>query len=101
MFLIMFQTFAYLQIFNVLNARRPSYKDLNPVGGISILTAVCVVLLLGFQFSLVYVPRLTGFGSIGELTNLLCMAIGASSVLWFVACKMLLRFLIGIDETKA
>ena len=101
MFLIMFQTFAYLQIFNVLNARRPSYKDLNPVQGISILTAACFVLLLGFQFSLVYIPKLCGYGSIDELTNLLCMAVGACSVLWFFACKVLLRFVIGIDDKQA
>lgn len=56
MFLILFQTWAYLQIFNIINARRPSFKDINPIGGISILMCVVIVLLLGFQFSLCYVP---------------------------------------------
>ena len=48
MFLVIFQTFAYLEIFNILNARRPSVKDLNPLGGISFLTIVALIFLLGF-----------------------------------------------------
>jgi hypothetical protein len=59
-----------------------------------------MVVLLGFQFSLPYIPMITGFGSITTLTNLLCMAIGAVSIIWFWLCKILLRFLIGIDSAK-
>lgn len=48
MFLIIFQTFAFLQIFGIFNARRPSYKDLNPFEGVSILFMLCICGLLAF-----------------------------------------------------
>lgn len=66
MYVILFQTFAFLQLFNLVNVRRPSYKDLNPLSGISLGTAIILIFLLGFQFSLVYIPRFAGFGSINE-----------------------------------
>ena len=47
MFLIIFQTYAYMQIFNILNARRPSYKDLNPFEGFHFLTNFTVFILVG------------------------------------------------------
>ena len=71
---------------------------MNPIGGISVLMCVVIVLLLGFQFSLCYVPQLLGFGSIPEYTNLLCMAMGACSVVWFTAWKVAMRFIAGSDD---
>ena len=99
MFLILFQTFAFMQIFGILNARRPSYKDVNPFDGISILTCVCLILLCGFQFGLVALPAALGYGTITPISNLLCLGMGACSTIWFVACKVLLKFIIG-DEKK-
>lgn len=99
MYAVLFQTFCYLQLFNLFNARRPSFKDLNPLHGISILTAVCLALLLIFQFSIVYVPRIFGYGSLNEWSNLLCMAIGGGSCLWFAFCKSILRFAVGVENT--
>ena len=101
MFLIIFQTFAYTQIFNILNARRPSYKDINPVEGISILTCVILVFLLGFQFCIAQVPLMLGYGTIPIFTNLLCMGIGAGSVAWFVICKFFLLFILGGEDSYA
>lgn len=48
LYLILFQTFAFLQLFNVLNARRPSFKDLNPLSGITFATAWRITLLIAF-----------------------------------------------------
>ena len=73
---------------------------MNPLQGISILTACILLLLLGFQFSLVYIPRFGGYGSISEWSNLLCMAIGACSCLWFAFCKSVIRFAVGDMVTK-
>ena len=100
MYVVLFQTFAYLQLFNLLNARRPSFRDMNPLQGISILTSVILVLLLGFQFSLVYIPRFAGYGSISEWSNLFCMAIGGCSCLWFALCKSVIRFAVGDVVSK-
>jgi len=100
MFLILFQCFAYMQICNILNARRPSYRDLNPLSGISFFTSLCGLALLGFQFSLCYVPSFFGFGSIDEYTNLVCMAVGAASVVWFMIAKISLRFFVEIEQAK-
>lgn len=57
-----------------------------------------LVLLLGFQFSLCYIPKLAGFGSIPELTNLLCMTIGACSVVWFTFWKAVMLFIVGRED---
>jgi len=88
-----------MQIFNILNARRPSYKDLNPVEGISFLTCVVLVLLLGFQFSIAQVPLMLGYGTIPIFTNLLCMGLGACSVIWFIMCKIFLFFVHGGEDS--
>ena len=48
MYVIIFQTFAFLQIFNILNARRPSFRDINPLKGISVKTVTAMVLMLVF-----------------------------------------------------
>ena len=93
MFLMIFQTFAYLQIFNILNARRPSFKDINQFQGISVLTVVILILLLGFQFGLAYIPYLLGLGSITEYANLACMCLAACSTVWFFFTKSVFKFL--------
>ena len=100
MFLILFQTFAYMQIFGILNARRPSYKDLNPFGGISLLTCATLIFLLGFQFCIAQVPLMLDYGTIELYTNLTCMGIGLCSVIWFVVCKALLKFVIGEERVR-
>ena len=100
MFIIIFQTFAYLQIFNIFNARRPSVKDLNPFAGISILTCLAVILLLGFQFSLLYLPTFLGYKTIDEYSNLICMGLGAASLIWLFFCKAALRFFISKDDSN-
>lgn len=98
MFLIIFQTFAFLQIFNILNARRPSYKDLNPFEGVSFLFIIALCCLLGFQFAMCAVPLTLGYGTIPMLTNALCMAIGACSVVWFTAFKAVMLFFMGGED---
>ena len=98
MFLILFQTWAYMQIFAIFNSRRPSYKDINPFSGVSILMVVVLILLLGFQFSLVYIPKIFDYGTMHELTNLLCMAMGAGSIVWFTFCKLFMFFVVGRDD---
>jgi len=98
MFLIVFQTFAFLQIFNILNARRPSYKDMNPFEDISFLFCVVFIVLLGFQFAICAVPTIFGYGTIEMYTNLICMAIGASSVLWLTMWKAIMRFILGGED---
>ena len=100
LYIILFQTFAYLQIFNTLNARRPSYKDLNPLKGISIGTVVCLVFMLALQFSFAYLPLIAGYGSISTYPNLLCMAVGASSVLWFILCKIFMRLIVSTNNPE-
>ena len=89
-----------MQIFNILNARRPSYRDLNPFSGISFLTIAVIILLLGFQFALVTVPSMLGYGTIPLFTNLLCMGIGACGVVWFVATKAFLKY-ISLDDDRS
>ncbi len=79
----LFQTWAYIQIFSIFYARRPSYKDMGPFSGLSILVCVVLVLLLIFQFSLCYIPMIFGFGTISAHVNLLCMVIGVVSIFWF------------------
>ena len=64
LYVILFQTFAFLQLFNVLNARRPSYKDLNPLAGMKFTTALKLLLLIGFQFGLAYLPLAVSHGTI-------------------------------------
>ena len=88
-----------MQVFNILNARRPSYKDLNPVEGISLLTCVVLVFLLGFQFSIAQVPLMLGYSTIPIFSNLLCMGIGACSVVWFIICKIVLFFVLGSEDS--
>ncbi len=98
MFLILFQTWAYMQIFAIFNARRPSYKDINPFQGLSVLTCVIILLLLGFQFSLCYIPMIFGYGTMGSLVNLLCMAMGACSIVWFTFWKAVMLFIVGRED---
>ena len=95
MFLVIFQTFAFMQIFNILNARRPSYRDLNPFRGISLLTLVALILLVGFQFALCYVPIMFGYTTVDLYTNLACMCLGAGTVIWFASFKALIQFFNG------
>ena len=82
-FMTLFQTWAYMQIFSIFNARRPSYKDMGPFSGLSTLVCVVLTLLLIFQFSLCYIPMIFGFGTISANVNLLCMAMGVVSIVWF------------------
>ena len=100
MFLIIFQTFAYLQIFNILNARRPSYKDLNPFEGLSFLTVFIVIVLLGFQYGVACIPTLFDYGTIGYYENLLCMAVGAGSLVWYTLLKMFIWLIKGSGDHK-
>ena len=81
-----------MQIFNILNARRPSYRDINPLKGISVLTFLAVHLLVAFQFALCYVPLMFGYATIDLYTNLACMGLGAGSVVGFAIYKILLQF---------
>ena len=97
-FMTLFQTWAYMQIFAIFNARRPSYKDMGPFSGLSILVCVVVALLLIFQFSLCYIPMIFGFGTISEEVNLLCMIIGAISIFWFYFCKGVLFIFTGTKD---
>lgn len=60
------------------------------------ITLLIIVLLLGTQFSLVYIPMALGFGTIHEYTNLVCMALGALLVVWVIFCKATLRFFIQV-----
>ena len=46
MLFIMFQTFAYMQIMSMINVRRPSYRDINPLSGINRLTVLGLTVLL-------------------------------------------------------
>ena len=92
MFLIIFQTYAYMQIFNILNARRPSYKDLNPFEGFHFLTNFTVFILVGVQFLICFIPLTLGYGSISIIINLLCAGLGALSVIWFTLFKLVCYF---------
>lgn len=98
MFLILYQTFAFLQIFNIINARRPSYKDINPFEDFSILTGCVIFLLLCFQFTICYLPELIGLNTLSIWSNLICMAMGGISVLWFTGFKMILMFVLGGED---
>jgi len=98
MFMIIFQTFAYMQIFAIINARRPSFKDINPFEDFSILTASAIFLLLCFQFTVCYMPLVVGINSISIWSNLLCGAMGALSVIWFTVCKMVMAFILGGED---
>lgn len=98
MFLIIFQTFAFMQIFNILNSRRPSYKDMNPFEDISILFCVMLIVLLSFQFAICAVPLMFGYGTIDIYTNCLCVAIGACSVVWLTSWKIIMRFILGGED---
>ena len=68
------------------------------MAGISILTCVMLVILVGIQFCICEVPLLFGYGTIPLYTNLLCMAIGGCIVAWFMLCKLLLRFIMGGED---
>ena len=73
-----FQTFAYLQIFNILNARRPSLRDPNSFKGLSVTIIIIVALLTLIQFCLAsYAPDFFGYGTLSTIDNFKCMAIGA------------------------
>ena len=98
MFMIIFQTFAYMQIFAIINARRPSFKDINPFEDFSILTASAIFLLLCFQFTVCFMPLVVGINSISIWSNLLCGAMGALSVIWFTVCKMVMAFILGGED---
>lgn len=98
MFLIIFQTFAFMQIFNILNARRPSYKDLNPFEGFHFLTNFTVFILVGVQFLICYIPSTLGYGSISIVTNVLCMGLGALSVIFFTLFKCACYLMMGGDS---
>ena len=83
-----FQTFAYLQIFNILNARRPSLRDANSLKDLSAIIIVIVALLTLIQFSLAsYAPDYFGYGELSTTDNFKCMAIGAGQVLFFIFYK--------------
>lgn len=97
-FLLMFQTFAFLQIFNILNARRPSFKDLNPLEGIGWETGACLVLLLIVQYCMCYVPNSLGYRTIDAWSNLVCLAIGGFSVAWFTLLKVFMRIATGEED---
>lgn len=98
MFLIIFQTFAFLQIFNILNSRRPSYKDLNPFEDVSFLFLGVLICLIGFQFSVGAIPLILGYGTISMYTNMICCGIGAFSVGWFTGWKAIMRFILGGED---
>ncbi len=59
---------------------------------------IVLIFLLGFQFSLVYIPKIFDYGTMHELTNLLCMAMGAGSIVWFTLCKLFMFFVVGRDD---
>lgn len=80
-----------MQIFNIINARRPSVHDFNPLAGISWFTLVSLKLMLCFQFFICYVPEAFGYTTIDVYTNLACLGIGAGSVAWFIASKLLIH----------
>ena len=100
MLFIMFQTFAYMQIMSMINVRRPSYRDINPLSGINTLTVVGLVLLLVLQFSLGFVAWLLGYGGIDAMTNLKCLGVAASTVLAFIVAKIILRVYYGLEEKE-
>ena len=86
-----FQTFAYLQIFNVLNARRPSLRDTNSLKDLSVIIIIIVAMLTLIQFSLAsYAPDYYGYGTLSTVNNFKCMAIGASQVPFFILYKSIL-----------
>ena len=96
--MIIFQTFAYMQIFNIINARRPSFKDINPFEDFNTLTAASLFLLVCFQFCVCFLPGVIGINTISIWSNLLCGALGAASVFWFAVCKMVLAFILGGED---
>ena len=98
MFLILFQTFAFLQIFNIFNARRPSYKDLNPFEGISALFMIVFTTLLAFQFAVCASPVMFGYGTIELYTNLICLGLGICSAGWFTVWKAIMLFVLGGED---
>ena len=77
----------------MLNARRPSYRDINPFQGISFVTLVAMIAMLGFQLVLCYVPIVLGYNTIDIYTNLICMGLGAFSVVWFGLFKILIQLI--------
>ncbi len=99
-FVIIFQTYAYLQIFNIFNARRPSYKDLNPIEGLGWVTCAVVFMLLSFQYGIVLLPKLFNYGTIGYYENLLSMGVGAGSIVWFLLIKTFIWLIKGSGDQK-
>lgn len=98
MFLIIFQSFAFMSLFGIFNARRPSYKDLNPFEGVSVLFLLVFTGLLTFQFSICAIPLVLGYGTISMNANLLCLGVGAVSVGWFTAWKTIMYFILGGED---
>ena len=99
-FVIIFQTYAYLQIFNIINARRPSYKDLNPFEGLTLLTCAIVFMLVGFQYGIVLLPKLFDYGTIGYYENLVAMAVGFGGIIWFLLIKTFVWLIRGSGDQK-
>lgn len=97
-FLVIFQTFAYMQIFSILIARRPSYKDLNQFEGMGWETLACVVLLIVIQFFFCYLPDCFGYTTISGWSNLVCLFIGGFSLVWFATWKVFLRIVTGEEQ---
>jgi hypothetical protein len=98
MFLILYQTFAFMQIFNILNSRRPSFKDINPFEGISILTVMVLIGLVTLQFTICYIPGMFGYNTISLWANCVCMGLGGASVAWFTASKAMMSFILGGED---
>ena len=93
----MFATFAYFQIFNMLNARVPGINDnINPFNSIHTIVVILLPLILIFQFvALSFMPGFFGIGKLSVISNFIAMGIGASSVLWFIVCKAVKHVLLG------
>lgn len=98
MFLIIFQSFAFMSLFGIFNARRPSYKDVNPLEGISVLFMLIFTGLVAFQFAVCAVPLMFGYGTISMYANLICLGLGACSVGWFTAWKAIMLFVLGGED---
>ena len=90
-----------MQIFNILNARRPSFRDVSPLSGVSMLTVSAITVMLGFQFAICYVPMMLGYDTIDLYTNLICMGLGAASLVWFSVFKVVLLFFTGAPDLFA
>lgn len=93
LYTMVFQTFVFMQLFNQINARKLGAKDLNVFAGffnnwmflfIVVITFVVQILMVEFGGRAVRAVPLT------MEENIICLSIGAFSIVWGVLIKLVL-----------